>query len=73
MGGAATSKRSKAASSRRTPNEVPIDYPMGLNDMELTQLIDALSRPAAYPVPVESVEVHQTHISAVFLAGGQLA
>jgi aminoglycoside phosphotransferase family enzyme/predicted kinase len=32
-------------------------------------LIAELSRPAAYPFPVESVEVRQTHISAVFLAG----
>lgn len=37
--------------------------------MDLSQLIDALSRPAAYPFPVDSVEVHQTHISAVFLVG----
>ena len=37
--------------------------------MDLAQLIDALSRPGAYPEPVERVEVRQTHISAVFLAG----
>ena len=37
--------------------------------MELAALIDALSDPAAYPHPVEAVAVHQTHISAVFLAG----
>ena len=37
--------------------------------MELPQLIEALSDPAAYPYPVETVEVRQTHISAVFLAG----
>jgi aminoglycoside phosphotransferase family enzyme/predicted kinase len=37
--------------------------------MELARLIEALSRPAAYPYPVEGVEVRQTHISAVFLAG----
>jgi aminoglycoside phosphotransferase family enzyme/predicted kinase len=37
--------------------------------MELPQLIEALSDPAAYPHPAESVEVHQTHISIVFLAG----
>jgi aminoglycoside phosphotransferase family enzyme/predicted kinase len=37
--------------------------------MELLQLIDALSQPAAYPFAVRSVEVHQTHISMVFLAG----
>jgi aminoglycoside phosphotransferase family enzyme/predicted kinase len=32
-------------------------------------LIDALSRPEAYPYPVAEVEVHQTHISVGFLAG----
>lgn len=37
--------------------------------MELAKLIEALVDPAAYPFPVEHVEVRQTHISAVFLAG----
>ena len=37
--------------------------------MDLAQLIDALARPAAYPEPVERVEVRQTHISVVFLTG----
>ena len=37
--------------------------------MDLTGLIEALSTPTAYPYPVEAVEVRQTHISAVFLAG----
>jgi aminoglycoside phosphotransferase family enzyme/predicted kinase len=37
--------------------------------MELLHLIEALSDPAAYPGPVGEVEVRQTHISAVFLAG----
>jgi aminoglycoside phosphotransferase family enzyme/predicted kinase len=37
--------------------------------MELSRIIDELSRPAAYPQPVDKVEVRQTHISAVFLAG----
>src|SRR5262245_54170168 len=37
--------------------------------MELAQLIEALSDPAAYPHHVERVEVLQTHISVVFLAG----
>jgi aminoglycoside phosphotransferase family enzyme/predicted kinase len=37
--------------------------------MDLAALIDALSRPAAYPFPVAEVAVRQTHISAVFLAG----
>lgn len=37
--------------------------------MDLAGLIEALSCPAAYPRPVENVEVRQTHISVVFLAG----
>src|SRR6266436_1727838 len=37
--------------------------------MEITPLIDALASPAAYPYRVDAVEIHQTHISAVFLAG----
>jgi len=32
-------------------------------------MIAALSRPEAYPHPVEAIEVCQTHISVVFLAG----
>ena len=37
--------------------------------MELPRLIEALSQPSAYAGGVDAVEVHQTHISAVFLAG----
>jgi aminoglycoside phosphotransferase family enzyme/predicted kinase len=37
--------------------------------MELSRLIECLSDPAAYPFAVDAVEVRQTHISAVFLAG----
>src|SRR5262249_35713977 len=37
--------------------------------MDLPQLIEAMSSPAAYPYPVEVIEVRQTHISVVFLAG----
>lgn len=37
--------------------------------MDLACFIEALSSPAAYPEPVENVEVRQTHISVVFLAG----
>ncbi len=37
--------------------------------MELTELITALSDAASYPHPADDVEVHQTHISVVFLAG----
>ena len=37
--------------------------------MELLSLIAALSDPAAYPRATGKIEVHQTHISLVFLAG----
>jgi aminoglycoside phosphotransferase family enzyme/predicted kinase len=37
--------------------------------MDLPQLIEALSRPSAYGGGVDAVEVRQTHISVVFLAG----
>ncbi len=37
--------------------------------MDLPHVIEALSDPTAYPYPVGAVEVRQTHISAVFLAG----
>ncbi|NIP58098.1 MAG: phosphotransferase, partial [Gemmatimonadetes bacterium] len=37
--------------------------------MKIAPLIKALRRPEAYPHPVGEVEVRQTHISAVFLAG----
>jgi aminoglycoside phosphotransferase family enzyme/predicted kinase len=37
--------------------------------MEPRELIEGLSVPSAYSHPTESVEVHQTHISIVFLAG----
>jgi aminoglycoside phosphotransferase family enzyme/predicted kinase len=37
--------------------------------MEIAELIGALSDPRNWPVPVTEVEVRQTHISAVFLAG----
>jgi aminoglycoside phosphotransferase family enzyme/predicted kinase len=37
--------------------------------MDLAPLIEALSRPSAYPFPVAEVRVIQTHISVVFLAG----
>lgn len=36
---------------------------------DLPTLLAQLSQPRAFPVPVERVEVHQTHISAVFVAG----
>jgi aminoglycoside phosphotransferase family enzyme/predicted kinase len=37
--------------------------------MDLPRLIEGLSAAAAYPHPVDRVEVRQTHISVVFLAG----
>lgn len=37
--------------------------------MDLSQLVEELQQPRAVPYPVEQVEVRQTHISAVFLAG----
>jgi aminoglycoside phosphotransferase family enzyme/predicted kinase len=37
--------------------------------MEISALLESLSTPSAYPYPVDEVEVRQTHISAVFLAG----
>src|SRR6188508_3176981 len=37
--------------------------------MDVPRLIDALTDPAAYDHPVAGVEVRQTHVSAVFLAG----
>ncbi|RUL83080.1 bifunctional aminoglycoside phosphotransferase/ATP-binding protein [Tautonia sociabilis] len=37
--------------------------------METARLIEVLSHPDAYPHPADAVEVHQTHLSAVFLAG----
>jgi aminoglycoside phosphotransferase family enzyme/predicted kinase len=36
---------------------------------EFPTLLSELSQPGAFPVPVPSVEVRQTHISAVFLGG----
>ena len=42
------------------------DAPMSIAPSEL---LAALSHPAAYPFAVDAVEVHQTHISMVFLAG----
>jgi hypothetical protein len=37
--------------------------------VDLAHLIEGLSRPAAYPHPKGPVEIRQTHISVVFLAG----
>src|SRR5216684_951480 len=37
--------------------------------MDIASLIGALSDPAAFPYPVTAIDVRQTHISAVFLAG----
>ena len=40
--------------------------------MDTAQLINALSRPEAYPLAVDRVEVRQTHISVLFLAGNRV-
>ena len=40
--------------------------------MDTAQLISALSRPEAYRFAVDSVEVRQTHISVLFLAGDRV-
>ncbi len=40
-----------------------------LSELTLPELIAGLKRPAAWPFSVDKVEVRQTHISAVFLAG----
>lgn len=37
--------------------------------MEITRLIEELGRPEAYPHAADDLEIHQTHISVVFLAG----
>src|SRR5947199_1079625 len=37
--------------------------------MELAEVIEALSRPEAYPGSPDQVDVRHTHISVVFLAG----
>jgi aminoglycoside phosphotransferase family enzyme/predicted kinase len=37
--------------------------------LDVSALIEALARPTAYAHDVEAIEVHQTHISVVFLAG----
>src|SRR5947199_1503250 len=37
--------------------------------MDFPRLLAALADPGAYPFPVADVEVRQTHISVVFLAG----
>lgn len=37
--------------------------------MELSRIVEALSRPGAYPHPAGEIVLHHTHISVVFLAG----
>lgn len=38
----------------------------------LSELFAALSQPAAYPFPIDRVDVRQTHISVVFLVGAKV-
>jgi aminoglycoside phosphotransferase family enzyme/predicted kinase len=61
---------------RRARNGLPfplIAFRAGFEDevrlMELARLMEALSQPSAYPEPPGEVQVRQTHISVVFLAG----
>jgi aminoglycoside phosphotransferase family enzyme/predicted kinase len=54
---------------RKAVMEAPAPDPPADVEYDLAQLILALSDPSAYPTPVQSVEVRQTHISVVFLAG----
>src|SRR5260370_23103511 len=35
----------------------------------MTDLIQSLSKPEAFPIAVTEIEIYQTHISAVFLGG----
>ena len=42
---------------------------LAVQPITLSELIAQLSQPHAYPHPAPSIEVHQTHISVVFLAG----
>ena len=42
---------------------------MNQQALSIGDLIAGLSQPGAYPSPVDSVDVRQTHISAVFLVG----
>src|SRR5947209_11545848 len=41
----------------------------GVRTVDIGALIDVVSQPAAYPYSVDAVEVRQTHISVVALAG----
>jgi len=41
----------------------------GMGNVPLDRLMKSLSRPAAYPLAADAVDVRQTHISVVFLAG----
>ena len=45
---------------------------MNPQTLSIGDLMTGLSQPAAYPHRVDSVDVRQTHISAVFLAGDQV-
>ena len=44
---------------------------METDQIDLSELIEALSDPAAYSESVDDVDVRQTHISVVFLTGNQ--
>src|SRR5579885_1257388 len=56
-------------SLRLSACNAPTNHLGALDPMDLQRLIEALSRPSAYGGGIDAVEVRQTHISAVFLAG----
>ncbi|MBI4539563.1 MAG: AAA family ATPase [Gemmatimonadetes bacterium] len=60
---AADPRAGRASGSREPPGSVTGDA------TEILRLIDGLQRPEAYPHPADELEVQQTHISVVFLAG----
>jgi len=56
----------------RSPSRLSFSFaahPQKEGNPGFQRLVEALSRPEAYPRPVEEISVVQTHISAVFLAG----
>jgi hypothetical protein len=54
----------------RRDEEKPMVDPEETAREHLAEVIADLSRPEAYPYPVDVVEIEETHASVVFLAGG---
>src|SRR4030065_361899 len=72
FGAAAALRRRRprgAAESRSLPSLLASSLDGTIRRAELPELIRGLLEPAAYPHPVDTVELVQTHISYVFLAG----